>query len=174
MDLITLEKEKLENKYKELCKEEYPGRLGKTFKTKYNFYYYDSGTGKVAQINENVYKVLTKFLESENFLDFIKLDMSEQEFCEAISEIKDAINKESILSATKFNCLTGKTYEQIDEIIDNKIQNVTLEVTEKCNLRCKYCIYNESHPEYRAFGHRNMDWEIAKSCRIFEKSFTKF
>ena len=44
MDLITLEKEKLENKYKELCKEEYPGRLGKTFKTKYNFYYYDSGT----------------------------------------------------------------------------------------------------------------------------------
>ena len=39
MDLITLEKEKLENKYKELCKEEYPGRLGKTFKTKYNFYY---------------------------------------------------------------------------------------------------------------------------------------
>lgn len=45
MDLMTLEKEKLENKYKELCKEEYPGRLGKTFKTKYNFYYYDSGTG---------------------------------------------------------------------------------------------------------------------------------
>ena len=32
MDLITLEKEKLENKYKELCKEEYPGRLGKHLK----------------------------------------------------------------------------------------------------------------------------------------------
>ena len=173
MDLITLEKEKLENKYKELCKEEYPGRLGKTFKTKYNFYYYDSGTGKVAQINKNVYKVLTKFLESENFLDFIKLDMSEQEFCEAISEIKDAINKESILSATKFNCLTGKTYEQIDEIIDNKIQNVTLEVTEKCNLRCKYCIYNESHPEYRAFGHKNMDWEVAKKAVDFLKAHSQ-
>lgn len=118
MDLIALE-EKLENKYKELCKEEYPGRLGKTFKTKRNFYYYDSGTGKVAQINENVYKVLTKFLESENFWDFMKLDMSEQEFYKAINEIKDAINKESILSANKFDCLTGKTYEQIDEILDN-------------------------------------------------------
>lgn len=172
MDLIALE-EKLENKYKELCKEEYPGRLGKTFKTKRNFYYYDSGTGKVAQINENVYKVLTKFLESENFWDFMKLDMSEQEFYKAINEIKDAINKESILSANKFDCLTGKTYEQIDEILDNEIQNVTLEVTEKCNLRCKYCIYNESHPEYRAFGHKNMDWEVAKKAVDFLKAHSQ-
>ena len=69
--------------------------------------------------------------------------------------------------------MTGKTYEQIDEIIDNKIQNVTLEVTEKCNLRCKYCIYNESHPEYRAFGHRNMDWEIAKKAVEFLKSHSQ-
>lgn len=103
----------------------------------------------------------------------MKLDMSEQEFYKAINEIKDAINKESILSANKFDCLTGKTYEQIDEILDNEIQNVTLEVTEKCNLRCKYCIYNESHPEYRAFGHKNMDWEVAKKAVDFLKAHSQ-
>ncbi len=168
MDLITLEKEKLENKYKELCKEEYPGRLGKTFKTKYNFYYYDSGTGKVAQINKNVYKVLTKFLESENFLDFIKLDMSEQEFCEAISEIKDAINKESILSATKFNCLTGKTYEQIDEIKELYFDDFIKESSKYCkdcwaiNL-CTLCYVNCYDQYGTHFSYRH------NSCRSERK-----
>ena len=50
---------------------------------------------------------------------------------------------------------------------------VTLEVTEKCNLRCKYCIYHPSHPEYRAFGHENMKWDVAKKAIDFLKEHSQ-
>jgi uncharacterized protein len=34
------------------------GRLGKTFKTEKNYYFYDTGTGKVAIIQKDMYIVL--------------------------------------------------------------------------------------------------------------------
>ncbi|MCS4482245.1 hypothetical protein JQ038_05820 [Clostridium botulinum] len=49
-----------------------------------------------------------------------------------------------------------------EKMLANEVRNITLEVTEKCNLRCNYCIYNPSHPNYREFGHRHMTFETAK------------
>jgi len=45
----------------------YFGRLGKTFMTQKNYYYYDMGTGKVARVNKNVYIVLKVLTEDGNF-----------------------------------------------------------------------------------------------------------
>lgn len=36
--------------YDAICEYGRPGRLGKTFQTKKNYYFLDAGTGKVAQI----------------------------------------------------------------------------------------------------------------------------
>ncbi|ADQ39787.1 Radical SAM domain protein [Caldicellulosiruptor acetigenus I77R1B] len=35
-------------------------------------------------------------------------------------------------------------------------------ITESCNLRCKYCIYNEHYPYYRTYSNKNMNFEVAK------------
>ncbi len=40
----------------------------------------------------------------------------------------------------------------------------TLEVTQECNLRCKYCIYNESYEYFRPFTSHKMTWETAKQA----------
>lgn len=54
-----------------------------------------------------------------------------------------------------------------EKMLANEVRNITLEVTEKCNLRCNYCIYNPSHPNYREFGHRHMTFETAKKAIDF-------
>lgn len=42
------------------------------------------------------------------------------------------------------------------------LQQIILELTEQCNLRCKYCIYNEYNPGYRNFSKKTMTWDIVK------------
>lgn len=41
-------------------------------------------------------------------------------------------------------------------------QQIVLELTEGCNLRCEYCVYNEHHPDFRGYSNRNMSFETAK------------
>ena len=52
--------------YDAICEYGRPGRLGKTFQTKKNYYFLDAGTGKVAQIRKTVYEILTTLLESDD------------------------------------------------------------------------------------------------------------
>lgn len=149
------------------------GRLGKIFNTEKNHYYYDTGTGKVAKLNTNTYLVLKCILESDDSDSLLGLPLKSKDILDAISEIKGAIQKENILQAPPVKTLTGEAVKDLEDILENGIENVTLEVTEKCNLRCKYCIYNPSHPEYREFGHRNMRWDVAKKAIDFLKNHSK-
>lgn len=54
----------LESLVSEIEKNGRIGRLGKVFKTEKNYYFYDTGTGKVAKLNSNVYIVLKSLLEA--------------------------------------------------------------------------------------------------------------
>ena len=80
------------------------------------------------------------------------------------------MKRENVLQAPPVKTLTGEAVKNLDDILENCVENVMLEVTEKCNLRCKYCIYHSDHPEYREFGHCDMEWEIAKSAIDFLKN----
>ena len=47
-------------------------------------------------------------------------------------------------------------------MLRSSCEQIILELTEACNLRCGYCVYNEHHPEFRGFGNKNMSFEVAK------------
>jgi len=42
------------------------------------------------------------------------------------------------------------------------VKQLTLEVTQRCNLRCKYCIFNDDYPLHRKHSLSDMMWEVAK------------
>lgn len=156
--------------YKEISLNGCPNRLGKVFKTKKKYYFLDTGTGKVACLKKNVYKLLKSLLESDCDEDLVQLALNQTDIEDAIQEIRYAIKEEHILSAPRLVTLTGTAVTSLEDTLKSGVENVTLEVTEKCNLRCKYCIYNPSHAEYREFGHRDMQWETAKKAIDFLKS----
>lgn len=144
------------------------GRLGKTFCTTKNYYFLDTGTGKIAQINKNVYLVLKTLFEKDSFDEVLNLDLTEEQLEAAFCEIKESVEQENILQAPELKTLRGKfSVQPIEDILNNEVVSLTLEVTEKCNLRCKYCIYHPSHPDYREFGHRNMTFNTAKKAIDF-------
>lgn len=47
-------------------------------------------------------------------------------------------------------------------VLEDTLNQVILELTEQCNLRCKYCIYGEENDRFRNFSGRSMTREIAK------------
>ncbi len=57
------------------------------------------------------------------------------------------------------------------QIIKGRIANVRkllLEVSEDCNLRCRYCVYSGKFLDRRAHSNRLMSWDMAKKIhRLF-------
>lgn len=46
----------------------------------------------------------------------------------------------------------------------NGFSQLTLKVTEQCNMRCEYCIYSEHYPDTKFYSDVYMEWETAKKA----------
>ena len=136
-------------------------RFGKTFKTRNKYYYFDTGTGKIFEVNYNVYRVLDCILKTNDFKNLSAIGLDSDEIESALYEIEETVKQEKILSATKMKSMTGAHVHQLQENLDSKLNQITLELTERCNLRCKYCLYAEKRSEYRNFGNIDMTYDIA-------------
>ena len=120
--------------------EQYFGRFGKTFKSDDKYYFLDMGTGKIAEVNNNVFCVMKALLENDGFSGVLTLDMSDDDKISALQEIVEAVEDEHILSAPPLKTLVGEPVSNLERTYNGLISNLTLEVTDRCNLRCKYCI----------------------------------
>jgi len=147
----------------------YYGRLGTCFQTKNNYYFYDTGTGKIAKITKNVYCVLEALFENNSIESLYDLDLSEQDLYDALDEIKTGVMHSNILSAPLLQDMKGEMTIDLEGMLSDHMTTITLEMTQDCNLVCKYCIYHPDHPSYREFGKRHMTAETAKQSLDFLK-----
>ncbi len=142
-------------------------RLCKLFKTNKYFYLFDAGTGKIFQCSKEEYDFLNYISAFEkdncNLKEFIR-DMKEsllEDFNVFLTELLVFIEKNKILQAKFINKFYSPLHKECIEEAMSSIHLMTLELTEKCNLRCEYCIYNQDYKENRNFSERSMTEEIA-------------
>lgn len=139
-------------------------RLGKVFEAK-NKYYYDVGTGKVLECEENVFSLLKALEESNSFDSILKLGMQEKELFNALDILKSAVDEENILKAPPLVEMTGGQTIQLEDHVNENLSQLTLELTQRCNLRCKYCIYQDKNGKFRNFEEEDdMDFNTAKKA----------
>lgn len=140
-------------------------RLGKTFETKNNKYFLDSGTGKIFQLSDNLYKVLVCLWNTDKFEELFELELASNELLDALNELEEAVKNENILQMpviTTMCCNNGNKNDQ--NIEDAQMQHISIEMTEKCNLRCKYCIYHEEQGGFRTFGKQDITFDVIKKA----------
>lgn len=142
-------------------------RLGKLFSTTEKKYFYDTGTGKIFEIADRVYEVLDAIFDEDTLDAVFSLKMDEKELESALDEIVESINKENILQAPPLVEFRGPHSEALEYYLEEQMSQLTLEVTEKCNLRCKYCIYQDSHSDFHGYANRDMQFETAKKAIDF-------
>ena len=138
----------------------------KTFHTDLSYYFYDSGTGKVIQCDSIIYNILNEWIKSGEYDRAFLIDgVTRDDVIAHLNELREMVHNEHLLStdtATEFYVQPG-----IMDYINTNVNMLTLELTERCNLRCKYCIYQDFNVGHRNYGTYDMTFETAKSAIDF-------
>ncbi len=141
-------------------------RMGKLFNTEKNHYYYDVGTGKVIQLDEESYKILSFIFYGDNKISWEEFQHSlDEKEVDSLDELNKVIEEEDLFKAPVMERLyTVNHYENLENSVNSNLTQVILELTGRCNLRCGYCIYNESYSGNRNFNNNDMTLEVAKAA----------
>lgn len=129
--------------------------LGITFSTSNSKYFYDTKTEKVFRCEPIQYNILNDILNG--------VEVHGKYLDEEIEEVKTIVENSKILSNEK----ELQFYDGYKELIKHSTEmiiQVVFELTENCNFRCKYCIYNEQSDYFRNFSAKNMDVETIKKA----------
>lgn len=132
-----------------------------TFKTNNQHYFYDVNRNCILKVTKNVWDHL------ENQQDNTQRD-SEKAFPENDTLLKiDRLKDYHFLSENRAENIIHPALEVIEYHLKNKIQKITLQVTQECNLRCNYCPYSSDEYINRKHAHKKMDISLAKKCINF-------
>ena len=135
--------------------------LGTAFATKNRKYMYDTGTGKTFECGEIEYRIL-KTLFEQDMLPLSIDGIMENEMIEAYKNIWEFIEMENILQVPKNIEFVKETDEELRDLLRYGFQQLILELTEECNMRCRYCIYGEHNHHFRNFSPKAMSWDVAR------------
>ena len=152
--------------YQRLCdlkKSGNAGRYGLLFSTQFKNYFYDTGTGKVLHIGDYEFKALQAFFDPTISLDAFE-KRCHQMAGDRLDKFLTTIDSEKLLCAPPVTAMHLASDDNWLEALDSDLQQLVLEVTEACNFRCKYCIYNEDYEGNRDFGTAKMPQEIAQKA----------
>jgi uncharacterized protein len=144
--------------------------LVKMLRTPSGCYLYDTGTNKILGCRKEVYDLMDNLLfkkTDDAATDFINR-YGDTEFISAAQEIVDAVKAENILQvkkATQFGL--SDHFKDVEEILSTKVQSINLEVTQDCNLRCLYCIYNHHVKGKRNHEKKSMSLDVARTSIDF-------
>jgi uncharacterized protein len=153
------------NYFREIFKgEKSIDRYGIPFATHNHKYFFDAGTGKVLQCTEEVYSLLINLFQNNGIIDADTLELDSAGLDRAVGDVKACIDSENIFKAGVWNGADSAHVNMLEEIIKQGATQLILEVTENCNLRCRYCIYGEEIHNFRSYGVKNMSFETAKKA----------
>lgn len=123
------------------------------FKTINNYYIYDGIKCEIIEIDKSSYDYLFNVLRKGEKFDERKLPNNELSkfhedgYLQTVSPIKTIKHP-----YTKF----------LPTFLNRKIKSIALQVTQKCNFRCKYCIYSEEiNKSQRSHSKNSMSLETA-------------
>ena len=120
------------------------------------FYFYDVNKNDIVEIGENLYRYLANGKVSENaekeFLEFRECGYLEDFYPEVIED--------------------GRI-DSLPYYLNNKLEQLTLQVTQGCNFRCSYCSYSQENSLNRKHSAKHMSYETAKQAVDFFAERTK-
>jgi uncharacterized protein len=140
------------------------------FKTKKNFYIYDVTTNQIIRVDKRIYDIVDYFKELPAS-EIVKKSHNKYSLCEveeALSSIEDCNKRLSLFSRSHPDEMAFYISEKaaIDEL-NNNLKQIVLNVTESCNLRCRYCLYSGSYSYERQHSSRKMSFITAKKAVDF-------
>lgn len=125
------------------------------FSTPYGYYIFDANKNSVLKTGKAFYEYLYK--EQRDILDH------RNDFTEEI-RIADKLKEKGFLSSKRVLKVVHSAEPLLESHLNNKLQKITLQVTQQCNFRCSYCIYSGATQELQR-NHSNKKMELATALK---------
>ncbi len=141
--------------------------LCKLFSTEKNNYLYDTGTNKIVKCENPEFELLNDLMimDINDAVNKFSSKHSEKDINRVTSSITKSMESMNVLKVTKIdNFSLSHSYDSVIDKINNELGMIQLELTQNCNLRCKYCIYNDFFKEKRNYANVDMTEETAKKA----------
>lgn len=146
---------------------DFSASMGYLFHTQNNVYFYDAGTGRVIQLEneeeKQLFQVLFGKVVAKEMKRAVEIGLREGKYDSILSEV----NKLNFWRNGQAIELYSVPHANIETYLCSHIEQLILELTERCNLRCRYCIYNTSCDLNRDFGNNDMTREVALTAIDF-------
>jgi uncharacterized protein len=112
------------------------------FRTDRKHYVYDVNTNRLIEVAPVVYGILGDWGQQKTAALRRKYEakFGQQAVDQALDEIKAARKQEGLFLSDKPQSLDfGYSQKELRDLYETKLNNVVLETTKQCNLRCHYC-----------------------------------
>jgi len=120
-------------------------------------YFYDVGKNEIIRVDDKVY----------NYLQYLMQGKEPQADYETLSVI-NLLKEQGYLSENRPSIIEHPYTQYIQLFLERNIEQITLQLTQQCNFRCKYCIYSEDkNLKQRSHSSKRMTWELAKKAIDF-------
>lgn len=124
----------------------------KPFFTPYGKYIYDRETNSILSVDSDEYETFNRIYENKAILSDLELLKIYQEkgYCKdsQLKKVEHPLDK------------------MVEFHLNNKIEKITLQVTQNCNLRCAYCSYSGMYNQ-RTHSNKSMSYEIMEKSIDF-------
>ena len=130
------------------------GIVIKTIENLGQYYVYDRSTNHVLRIDKNQYSELKK--------------VETGTIPETQSAVVDEFKRKGFFLKNTLQEIEHPYTGMIKHVLDSHIEMLTLQVTQRCNLRCKYCTYSGKYDNYnRTHANYDMTWDVAQQAVDF-------
>lgn len=131
------------------------------FKTFDNFYFYDVNKNESIKIEESVYSYLNYMLESREHITFDK---------NAIEKV-DLLKSKGYLQPSKLETIEHPETLNMHAYVTRKLGHLTIQLTQDCNLRCKYCPYTSNNGSNRIHSKKTICFKtIMEALKLLEEN----
>ncbi len=149
---------------------EYKNFNGIGFYENHQAYIYETHTNSILKVHPVVLEIIddTFKLDDAAVLNKYKHELPPNDIEEALEGIKN-LKEQNVLSDFKIPSMSlsakKETLEKVKDKILGNMTQLIFNVTEACNLRCRYCIYSGTYKERRNHNKDNeISWETAEKA----------
>jgi uncharacterized protein len=137
------------------------------FTTSGNYYIYDVNTNNIIRTSQITYDLIDDYgiLPSSDIIRKWKIKYETKLIREYLSRIHEFHKFQGVFSSARPTTMRFPMCEKhFRESLQSKLSDLILNVTERCNLRCKYCVYSGTYYYERNHSMRSMSWAVAKKA----------
>ena len=132
-------------------------------KTPLGFYFYETNRNEIVAINEELYDYIYAVINGN--MDMIRIASKE------IKKDYEYLEECGYLQAYRIKEIEHPLTKQVGNLLARKMDKITLQITQNCNLRCTYCIYSENlNLGQRSHSQNVMSFETAQKSLDFYRN----